>query len=455
MKVNMTNVYFSPICKQVSLQVVREGNQDFHMTVEFKTKDMAAKSNLDYESCTGSLHFAPGVRQLDIDVALIKHEGGANVELDNTFAVQLSSAINVDLDNDIAEKHVCISNDIATVYIVPQGGPGVFNLECPSFSLMENQEDVQIKILRSSGYTGDASVKYETKDGTAVANHDFVPASGTLTFSHGEVEKLVTIKIIDDDVYEADETFSLKILEPSFGATIGLIFESQITILNDDVIEGVVQRLKAMLNYNDHKYKRASRSWRIQFAEAISPPPKDERTPLEMALYVVVLPWSALCGAMPPPDIYTGWPRFLVSLTLTGICTGLIGDFAALFGCVLGLSDYVTAITIVALGTSLPDTFASIVAAKADRSADAAIVNVTGSNAVNVFLGLGIAWMIGACYWEGNATEEWVQRVGASNLKVVAEHPNGVLFVDAGTISLSVGIYAILAMSTIGILYLR
>lgn len=40
----------------------------------------------------------------------------------------------------------------------------------------------------------------------------------------------------------------------------------------------------------------------------------------------------------------------------------------------------------VALGTSLPDTFASKAAAEQDPYADASIGNVTGSNSVNVCL---------------------------------------------------------------------
>ena len=44
------------------------------------------------------------------------------------------------------------------------------------------------------------------------------------------------------------------------------------------------------------------------------------------------------------------------------------------------------------------DTFASKVAAVQDEYADASIGNVTGSNAVNVFLGIGIAWTIAAVY---------------------------------------------------------
>ena len=42
------------------------------------------------------------------------------------------------------------------------------------------------------------------------------------------------------------------------------------------------------------------------------------------------------------------------------------------------------------------DTFASKVAAQNDRYADSSIGNVTGSNAVNVFLGIGIAWTMAA-----------------------------------------------------------
>ena len=57
-----------------------------------------------------------------------------------------------------------------------------------------------------------------------------------------------------------------------------------------------------------------------------------------------------------------------------------------------------SAITFVALGTSLPDTFASKAAAVGEKTADNAIGNVTGSNSVNVFLGLGLPWTIAAIY---------------------------------------------------------
>merc|ERR1719253_553902 len=79
--------------------------------------------------------------------------------------------------------------------------------------------------------------------------------------------------------------------------------------------------------------------------------------------------------------------------------TAVIGELASFLGCCLGISDKITAITFVALGTSLPDTFASKTAAEQDPYADASVGNVTGSNSVNVFLGLGLPWVIGSWYW--------------------------------------------------------
>merc|ERR1719415_500070 len=74
----------------------------------------------------------------------------------------------------------------------------------------------------------------------------------------------------------------------------------------------------------------------------------------------------------------------------------------------------ITAITFVALGTSLPDTFASKSAATQDPHADASVGNVTGSNSVNVFLGLGLPWMMASIFWwsKGSTpTDQWTKYV--------------------------------------------
>lgn len=101
---------------------------------------------------------------------------------------------------------------------------------------------------------------------------------------------------------------------------------------------------------------------------------------------------------MPPPSLWSGGPCFFISLAYIGVVTFVVGEVATVLGCVLMIKESVAAITLVALGTSLPDTFASMTAAKQSDNADAAVGNINGSNAVNVFLGCGLPWAIGSIY---------------------------------------------------------
>merc|ERR1712056_82524 len=125
---------------------------------------------------------------------------------------------------------------------------------------------------------------------------------------------------------------------------------------------------------------------------------------------------------------------------MIGGVTAIIGDMAALLGCVLEIGPQITAITFVALGTSLPDTFASKTAATQDPTADASIGNVTGSNSVNVFLGLGMPWTIGALYWmQTGASPAWQAKYPAH----IDTYSSGAFIVKAGDLGFSVTVFLI------------
>jgi len=65
---------------------------------------------------------------------------------------------------------------------------------------------------------------------------------------------------------------------------------------------------------------------------------------------------------------------------------------------------------------------------------------VTGSNAVNVFLGLGISWTMGAAYWAATpAPAEWIARYPAIALKygVTLGGPLPGMAVEAGDLGFS------------------
>merc|ERR1719264_1975902 len=50
-----------------------------------------------------------------------------------------------------------------------------------------------------------------TEDGTAASPGDYIEAVGTLTFGPGETQKMVTLEVLDDDVFEEDEHFYIRI----------------------------------------------------------------------------------------------------------------------------------------------------------------------------------------------------------------------------------------------------
>lgn len=54
-------------------------------------------------------------------------------------------------------------------------------------------------------------VDYKTEDGTASSQGDYIEAVGTLTFGPGETQKMVTLEVLDDDLFEEDEHFYIRI----------------------------------------------------------------------------------------------------------------------------------------------------------------------------------------------------------------------------------------------------
>merc|ERR1711972_1104307 len=151
-------------------------------------------------------------------------------------------------------------------------------------------------------------------------------------------------------------------------------------------------------------------------------------------MHFLTLPWKLIFAFIPPTALANGYSTFVISIAFIGACTAIIGDVAGHLGCFINLKDGVNAIAFVALGTSVPDTFASKTAAIEDETADASVGNVTGSNAVNVFLGIGIAWTMAAIYWEAQ----------------------GEIFkVEPGSLGFSVTIFCIEALLAIIILMLR
>jgi cation:H+ antiporter len=106
--------------------------------------------------------------------------------------------------------------------------------------------------------------------------------------------------------------------------------------------------------------------------------------------------WAVADAAGAPSPV--GKPRALVT-ALMGLLVVLVGGDIFIEGAIsaaqaLGISDRLVGITIVAVGTSLPELVTCAIAARRGHSS-LAVGNVVGSNIFNSFLCLGVAGMSG------------------------------------------------------------
>jgi len=336
------------------------------------------------------------------------------------------------------------------------------------YDVMESGGSVTVEAERVGGSKGEVTVQYKTKNQKAVAGKDFEAVDGTWTWADGDTSvKNVSINIIDDDEFEKDEEFTIVLSEPTGGAvfpadTDGGADEdvATINILNDDDRATKLVEAIRMLRLDADSLDLAGDDYMEQLKEIFIPP---STKPKEFIMHVLTVPWKLLFGIMPPPGFCGGWPCFVGSLVGIGLQVILISDFATQMGCQMYIKDTVTAITFVALGTSLPDTFASMSAARGDKYADNSIGNVTGSNSVNVFFGLGLPWLIGSVYWAAaGGNSAWIARYhydyGEAPLPVDLYNKwvgTGAFVVRKGDLGFSVIVFTVCAIITISMILIR
>ncbi|KAM9842745.1 sodium/calcium exchanger 3 [Aulostomus maculatus] len=468
-------------CGAAILTITRKGG-DINKTiyVDYKTEDGSANAGADYEFTEGTVVFKPGEMIKEISIGIIDDD---IFEEDEHFFVRLSNLRVLETEDEVLSpnslpypKAMLGFPTVATVTILDDDHSGIFTFESSSLHVSESICIMEVKVLRTSGARGTVIVPYRTVEGLAKGGgEDFEDTYGELEFKNDETCKVIHVKIIDDEEYEKNKNFFLELAEPRM---VDMSLQKA-QLLADDVpdrkltsdqeeakriaemgkpvlgehskLEVIIEESYEFKSTVDKLIKKTNlalvvgtNSWRDQFMEAITVSAEDEdeddtgeeRLPscFDYVMHFLTVFWKVLFACVPPTDYLNGWACFIVSIMIIGLLTAVIGDLASHFGCTIGLKDSVTAVVFVALGTSVPDTFASKVAAVQDTYADASIGNVTGSNAVNVFLGIGMAWSVAAIYW----------------------HMKGKPFVvEAGSLAFSVTLFTIFAFLAISVLLYR
>ncbi|KAL4603515.1 hypothetical protein ACB092_10G129000 [Castanea dentata] len=226
---------------------------------------------------------------------------------------------------------------------------------------------------------------------------DWVPAEATSCRYESKVcnEYSELHQVGEDEIKDIVDIFSIH----SRNGT-GTVYEEVPS--TDDVAESSNRYKQNKINLeNSHVLKL----WKQQFADALMLESTESRKLNNVYLrlariswQLLLVPWRFLFAFVPPYHIAHGWIAFICSLLFISGIAYVVTQLTDLISCVTGINSYVIAFTALAAGTSWPDLVASKIAAERQTTADSAIANITCSNSVNIYVGIGIPWLIDTAY---------------------------------------------------------
>ncbi len=205
---------------EVELTVSLSEESDQPITVDFATVEGTAIAPSDYTSASGSLTFNPGdplTQTITISVL-----PDTDIELDETFVVELSNA-----------RNATIARERATVTII---NDDTYFVSIEDVTITEGSNgttEAELTVSLSGESDQPITVDFATVEGTAIAPSDYTAASGTLTFNPGDpLTQTITISVLPDTDVELDEEFVVE-LSNATNATIARE-RATVTIINDD-----------------------------------------------------------------------------------------------------------------------------------------------------------------------------------------------------------------------------
>ncbi|MGC3959474.1 MAG: M36 family metallopeptidase [Verrucomicrobiota bacterium] len=197
------------------------------VTVNFATANGSAISPTDFIATNGVLSFAIGETNQSFVVRTV---GDAAYELEESFTVNLSGAVNATLADSQGIGTIRNDDAMPTIsigdVILVEGNSGTTNA---AFA---------VTLSAASGLA--TTVNYYTENGNAISGSDYTGLSGSLTIPAGVVSSNIVISVSGDLQIEGDEVFYLD-LSGAGNATL-LKREGFGFIMNDDGLPGDVDR---------------------------------------------------------------------------------------------------------------------------------------------------------------------------------------------------------------------
>ncbi len=189
--------------------VTRTGPTTGTLMVDFATMDDSATAGSDYTATTGTLTFAPGDTTETFTITIT-----------NDAVAELPETIFLKLSNPTGGAQ--LGTFSSAVLTVQDNETAKFEFDPATYTVAEHGSTATITIVRKGANSAAQNVSFSTADGSATAGNDYTAVTNSvIAFAAGETKKTVTVTLLDDVVIEGNETVTLKLSNPSGGATVG------------------------------------------------------------------------------------------------------------------------------------------------------------------------------------------------------------------------------------------
>ncbi|MCP4657365.1 MAG: hypothetical protein GY856_18290, partial [bacterium] len=166
-----------------------------------------------------------GPFRLDAEVSGTKRETAAAVLADGSFVAVYSQRLAERYDYHVFGR-----------LLPPEARAGTVHLAPVTAYAAEGDDAATVTVLRTGGSSGVVSVDYLTADGTATAGEDYLSIAGTLSFADGDWQpQEIEVPILDDDLEEGTEGFTLELADPLGGASLIAPSLAEVTVFDDEV----------------------------------------------------------------------------------------------------------------------------------------------------------------------------------------------------------------------------
>ena len=194
--------------------IFRSGNLNIDTVVDFSTFDGTALAGFDFVEVSGSAFFNPGTSSLSVLVPLLDD---TDVEdTDEDFSLAIIGADNAEFDG----------TSFGTATFGAEAGLSVGDV-----AVSESAGTATFTVTRTASLDVTATVDFSTVAGTAAAGSDYTATSGTLTFAAGVTSQNVTVSLIDDEVSESAEFFTVDL---SNAVNAELVDDTGLATISDD-----------------------------------------------------------------------------------------------------------------------------------------------------------------------------------------------------------------------------